>query len=43
MLSLDVEIAVLTNVELDHHSMYRSLAQLREAFSGVSRRRRRAP
>ncbi|MGA2319815.1 MAG: UDP-N-acetylmuramate--L-alanine ligase [Solirubrobacteraceae bacterium] len=32
MLSLDVEIAVLTNIELDHHSTYRSLAELREAF-----------
>ncbi len=33
MLSLDVEVAVLTNVELDHHSTYSSLAQLREAFA----------
>jgi UDP-N-acetylmuramate--alanine ligase len=32
MLSLDVEIAVLTNVELDHHATFSSLAQLREAF-----------
>jgi UDP-N-acetylmuramate--alanine ligase len=32
MLSLDVEIAVLTNVELDHHAAYASLAELREAF-----------
>ncbi|MHB8241396.1 MAG: UDP-N-acetylmuramate--L-alanine ligase [Solirubrobacteraceae bacterium] len=32
MLSLDVEIAVLTNVELDHHATYGSLAELREAF-----------
>jgi UDP-N-acetylmuramate--alanine ligase len=32
MLSLDVEIAVLTNVELDHHATFSSLAELREAF-----------
>ena len=32
MLSLSVEIAVLTNVELDHHATFGSLAQLREAF-----------
>lgn len=32
MLSLDVEIAVLTNVELDHHTAFGSLAELREAF-----------
>ncbi|HXC23034.1 MAG TPA: cyanophycin synthetase, partial [Solirubrobacteraceae bacterium] len=32
MLSLDVEIAVLTNVELDHHATFGSLEQLREAF-----------
>jgi UDP-N-acetylmuramate--alanine ligase len=32
MLSLSVEIAVLTNVELDHHATYASLALLREAF-----------
>jgi UDP-N-acetylmuramate--alanine ligase len=33
MLSLDLEIAVLTNVELDHHATFPSLAQLREAFA----------
>jgi UDP-N-acetylmuramate--alanine ligase len=33
MLSLDAEIALLTNVELDHHSTYGSLAELRGAFS----------
>jgi UDP-N-acetylmuramate--alanine ligase len=33
MLSLRVEIAVLTNVELDHHASFRSLAELREAFA----------
>ncbi len=32
MLSLSVEIAVLTNVELDHHASYASLGELREAF-----------
>lgn len=33
MLSLHVEIAVLTNVELDHHATFGSLQELREAFS----------
>jgi UDP-N-acetylmuramate--alanine ligase len=32
MLSLNVEIAVLTNVELDHHTTFGSLEDLREAF-----------
>ncbi len=32
MLSLNVEIAVVTNVELDHHTTYVSLAELRAAF-----------
>ncbi len=32
MLELSVEIAVLTNVELDHHASFSSLAELREAF-----------
>jgi len=32
MLSLSVEIALLTNVELDHHATFASLAQLKEAF-----------
>jgi UDP-N-acetylmuramate--alanine ligase len=32
MLSLTVEIAVLTNVELDHHASFSSLAELREVF-----------
>jgi UDP-N-acetylmuramate--alanine ligase len=32
MLSLDVEIAILTNVELEHHATFASLAQLRDAF-----------
>jgi UDP-N-acetylmuramate--alanine ligase len=33
MLSLHAEIAVLTNVELDHHASFRSLAELRAAFA----------
>ncbi len=32
MLSLDVEIALLTNVELDHHATFGSLEELRETF-----------
>jgi UDP-N-acetylmuramate--alanine ligase len=32
MLSLSVEIAVVTNVELDHHAAYGSLTELREVF-----------
>jgi UDP-N-acetylmuramate--alanine ligase len=32
MLSLDVDVAVLTNAELDHHASFASLAELREAF-----------
>ncbi len=32
MLALHVDIAVLTNVELDHHATFGSLQQLREAF-----------
>jgi UDP-N-acetylmuramate--alanine ligase len=32
MLSLSVEIALLTNVELDHHATFSSLAQLQDAF-----------
>jgi UDP-N-acetylmuramate--alanine ligase len=32
MLSLSVDVAVLTNVELDHHAAYASLGELREAF-----------
>ncbi|MHB1809169.1 MAG: UDP-N-acetylmuramate--L-alanine ligase [Solirubrobacteraceae bacterium] len=33
MLSLDVEIAIVTNVELDHHSQYSSLAEVRTVFA----------
>jgi UDP-N-acetylmuramate--alanine ligase len=32
MLSLHVDVAVLTNVELDHHASFASLGELREAF-----------
>jgi UDP-N-acetylmuramate--alanine ligase len=32
MLSLDMDVAVVTNVELDHHATFASLAELREAF-----------
>ncbi len=32
MLSLHVEIALLTNVELDHHASFATLEELREAF-----------
>jgi len=32
LLSLTVEIAVLTNVELDHHATYASLEEVREVF-----------
>ena len=32
LLSLETDIAVLTNVELDHHSTYRSEEELREVF-----------
>ncbi len=32
MLSLNVEVAVVTNVELDHHSTYGSLQEVREVF-----------
>ena len=32
MLSLNVEVAVVTNIELDHHATYGSLAELREVF-----------
>lgn len=42
MLSLDVEIAVLTNVELDHHATFGSLDELREAFREFLARAREA-
>ncbi len=32
MLSLSVEVAVLTNVELDHHATFASLGELEDAF-----------
>jgi UDP-N-acetylmuramate--alanine ligase len=42
MLALHVEIAVLTNVELDHHATFGSLAELREAFRAFLARARAA-
>ncbi|HTB69813.1 MAG TPA: UDP-N-acetylmuramate--L-alanine ligase [Solirubrobacteraceae bacterium] len=42
MLSVDVDIAVLTNVELDHHATFTSLAELREAFAAFLARARAA-
>jgi UDP-N-acetylmuramate--alanine ligase len=39
-LSLDVEIAVLTNVELDHHASFGSLVELEEAFRAFLARAR---
>jgi UDP-N-acetylmuramate--alanine ligase len=35
MLSLKLEIGVLTNVELDHHASFGSLAELEEAFRAL--------
>jgi UDP-N-acetylmuramate--alanine ligase len=32
MLALDVDVAVVLNIELDHHATYASLAELTEAF-----------
>jgi UDP-N-acetylmuramate--alanine ligase len=32
MLALHVDVAVVTNVELDHHATYRSLGELRDVF-----------
>jgi UDP-N-acetylmuramate--alanine ligase len=42
MLSLNVEIAVLTNVELDHHATFSSLVEVREAFTQFLARASRA-
>jgi UDP-N-acetylmuramate--alanine ligase len=42
MLSLNVEIAVLTNVEMDHHSSFSSLGELHEAFRSFLSRARTA-
>ncbi|HEY2282265.1 MAG TPA: Mur ligase domain-containing protein [Solirubrobacteraceae bacterium] len=42
MLALHVDIAVLTNVELDHHATFGSLAELREAFAAFLGRARTA-
>ncbi|MEA2255799.1 MAG: UDP-N-acetylmuramate--alanine ligase, partial [Solirubrobacteraceae bacterium] len=35
MLSLHVDVAVVTNVELDHHATYGSLAEVREVFRAL--------
>src|SRR5204863_9820218 len=35
MLSLHVDVAVVTNVELDHHATYGSLAEVRGAFRAL--------
>jgi UDP-N-acetylmuramate--alanine ligase len=42
MLRLEPEVAVLTNVELDHHAAFASLAELREAFAAFLSRATRA-
>lgn len=42
MLSLKVEIGVLTSVELDHHATFRSLRELQEAFRAFLARASRA-
>jgi UDP-N-acetylmuramate--alanine ligase len=42
MLSLELEIAVLTNVELDHHASFGSLTELEEAFRAFLARAERA-
>ncbi len=42
MLSVSLEVAVLTNVELDHHATFASLAELRDAFREFLARARRA-
>ncbi len=42
MLSLHIDIAVLTNVELDHHATFGSLADVRAAFAAFLARARAA-
>jgi UDP-N-acetylmuramate--alanine ligase len=42
MLSLSVEIAILTNVELEHHASFGSLGELRDAFAQFLSKARRA-
>ncbi len=42
MLELDVDVAVLTNVEFDHHATFASLAELRDAFRAFLERARAA-
>ena len=43
LLALEVELALLTNVELDHHSSFGSLQELREVVPGASSRGPRRP
>ena len=40
LLSLHTEIAVLTNVELDHHDAFGSLRELEAVYASFSPRRR---
>ncbi len=42
MLSLDVEIAIVTNIELDHHATFATLEELYEAFAAFTARAKRA-
>jgi UDP-N-acetylmuramate--alanine ligase len=42
MLSLDVEVAVVTNVELDHHATFSSIVELNAAFAAFLSNARRA-
>jgi UDP-N-acetylmuramate--alanine ligase len=42
MLALNVDVAVVTNVELDHHATFASLAELRETFRELLARAPRA-
>jgi UDP-N-acetylmuramate--alanine ligase len=42
MLALDVDVAVLTNVELDHHATFASLQEVREAMRAFLARARTA-
>ena len=43
LLELEVELALLTNVELDHHTSFGSLQELREVFRDVPRGAPRRP
>ena len=39
MLALDAEVAVVTNIELDHHATYGSLAEVHDVFDAFRARR----